>query len=281
MTATRPYEAGEYHRDLPSELQRLYRFAHLNWEKEARALRAFGLTDGMSLLEVGSGPGFYTELLTGLVPSGQVTGVEIDPALIAHAQDYLAERANSPYRFVEASVLDTGLPDDQFDFATARLVFQHVPDQPAALQEILRVLKPGGTLVLIDVDYRSANLVYPVLEPVVHILEKTAQLHALRGGDPHVGRRLWRLLERSGFDVLDLEAVALHSGVRGIEWAATQLHPDRLLPFVEKGMLFREEWQEVRDAVDRVLTHPESFYLSVMLLCGGRKPNSAVDPKGG
>jgi ubiquinone/menaquinone biosynthesis C-methylase UbiE len=272
MTAARPYEAGQYHRDLPAELKRLYRFANLNWPKEARALQLLGLTDGMSVLEVGSGPGFYTELLSGLVPNGQITGVEIDRSLIAHAEDYLAQRAASPVSFVETSVLDTGLPAGQFDFATARLVFQHIPDQAAALREILRLLKPGGTLVLIDVDYRAANLVYPVHDPIVQILEKTAQLHTLRGGDPHVGRRLWRLLEHNGFEVVDLEAVALHSGTKGIEWAATQFDPDRLLPFVENGLLPREEWQAVRDAVDQVLADPESFYLNVMLLAGGRKP---------
>src|ERR1041384_5607091 len=123
MTAARPYEAGQYHRDLPAELKRLYRFANLNWPKEARALQLLGLTDGMSVLEVGSGPGFYTELLSGLVPNGQITGVEIDRSLIAHAEDYLAQRAASPVSFVETSVLDTGLPAGQLDFATARLVF--------------------------------------------------------------------------------------------------------------------------------------------------------------
>jgi ubiquinone/menaquinone biosynthesis C-methylase UbiE len=272
MTSTRPYAAGQYHRDLPAELQRLYRFANLNWEKEARALRGFGLTETMSVLEVGSGPGFYTELLSGLVPGGSVTGLDIDPSLIDHARTYLAERAAAPVRFVEGSVLDTGLANDEFDFATARLVFQHIPDQVAALTEIRRVLKPGGRLVLIDVDYRGANLVYPVLRPIEEILEKTAQLHALRGGDPHVGRRMWRLLERAGFDVVDLEAVALHSGTKGIEWCATQFDPDRLLPFVDNGLLPRDEWQRIRDAADQVLADPDAFYLNVMLLAAGAKP---------
>ncbi|GHH88232.1 hypothetical protein GCM10018793_67100 [Streptomyces sulfonofaciens] len=272
---TRPYEAGQYHRDLPSELKRLYRFATLGFEKEARALAALGLADGMKVLEIGSGPGFFTERLSTLVPNGSITGLEIDPELIKHAEEYLPSRAKSPVSFVQGSVLDTGLPDASFDFAVTRLVLQHIPDQAKALAEILRVLRPGGRLVVVDVDYRAANLVYPVKPAVEAILEKTAMAHALRGGDPYVGRRLFKLLEHAGFEDIDLEAAVLHSGVRGIEWCATQFDPDRLQPFVEQGLLPEEEWQAVRDAVDAVLADREAFYLNVMLLAGGRKPSGA------
>lgn len=272
MTATRPYEADRYHRDLPSELLRLQRFAGLAWDKEARALTALGLTDGMKVLEIGSGPGFYTEHLTGLVPNGSVTGLEIDAGLIEHARRHLESRAKTTVTLVEGSAGDIPLPDASFDFAVARLVFQHLPDQATALREIRRVLRPGGRVAVVDVDYRATNLVYPVRDAVEAILEKTALAHQMRGGDPHVGRRIWRLLDRAGFTDLDLEAAVLHSGDKGIGWCSAQFDPDRLLPFVEQGLLPRQEWQAVRDAVDAILSDPEAFYLSIMLFAGGRRP---------
>jgi ubiquinone/menaquinone biosynthesis C-methylase UbiE len=270
---SRPYEAGHYHRDLSSELERLRRFATLGWEQEAEALTSLGLADGMSVLEIGSGPGFYTELLCGLVPNASITGLEIDPELIAHAESRLAGRVS---RFVERSVLDTGLPDDSFDFAVARLVLQHIPDQEQALKEILRVLRPGGRLVVIDVDHRVSNLVHPVKPALEAVLEKTAQLHRLRGGDPQVGRRLWRLLHLAGFTDTELKATVGHSGKRGIEWCATQFDPDRLRPFVESGLLSEDEWHSVRAAVDEILADPDAFYLNVMLFACGEKPDRAA-----
>jgi ubiquinone/menaquinone biosynthesis C-methylase UbiE len=50
---------------------------------------------------------------------------------------------------MESSVMEMPLRDETFDFAYARLVFQHLPDPLGAMREIRRVLKPGGKLVII------------------------------------------------------------------------------------------------------------------------------------
>jgi hypothetical protein len=134
-------------------------------------------------------------------------------------------------------------------------------------------LKPGGRLVIVDVDYRATNLVYPVKPTVTSVLEKAARLHQARGGDPYLGSRIWRLLDQAGFDNLDLEAVPLHSGERGLDWCAAQIDADRLRPFVDAGLLSEAELEQVRTEVDGLLIDPEAFYLSVMLLGAGRKPS--------
>jgi ubiquinone/menaquinone biosynthesis C-methylase UbiE len=274
-TAARPYVANRYHRDLESEVSRLQRLSQLNWQKEARALSSFGLGDGISLLEVGSGPGFFTQLLSTLVPNGEIIGVEIDPQLIAAAEAYLASRAQSKYRFINRSVVDTKLPDSSVDFAVARLIFQHLPDQGTALREIYRLLKPGGRLVIIDTDYRFSHLTDPVVKEAELALEKAAAVHSMRGGDPRAGRRLWRLLQAGGFQNLDLEAVVLHSGEKGVQWCASQFDPDRLRPLVAAGVIPEEQWRQVREAVDDFLARDDAFYMSIMILACGQKPPSA------
>jgi ubiquinone/menaquinone biosynthesis C-methylase UbiE len=272
VTATRPYDASEYHTDIDSEVRRLRHMANLNWAKESRTLQAFGLTDGMSVLELASGPGFITELLSTIVPNGSITGVEIDPKLIAYAEGYLPDRAASPYQFVERSVLDTGLPDNSFDFAVARLIFEHLTDQDLAMREIFRVLKPGGRLVIIDFDYRFSHLTTPVVTQAEAALEKAAAVHAARGGDPTAGRRVWRLLRDAGFSDIDLEAIVLHSGEKGMAWSAVQFDPSRLLPFVAAGVLSQQEWNEVKEAMDRFVADEQSFYMSILILGLGIKP---------
>ena len=109
-----------------------------------------GLRDGMAVLEPGAGPGFITEQFLRLLPHSEITIVERDPVMVAQAQRYLAGKGIERVHFVTASVLDTGLPADTFDFAYARLIFQHLPNPAGAAREIWRVLKPGGRLVITD-----------------------------------------------------------------------------------------------------------------------------------
>ena len=57
------YQASTYNLEFEAEIQRLKAQVILSWEKEARTLNRFGLTDGMNVLEAGSGPRFFTERL--------------------------------------------------------------------------------------------------------------------------------------------------------------------------------------------------------------------------
>ena len=57
------YKASTYNLELETEIQRLKAQVILSWEKEARTLNWFGLTDGMNVLEASSGPRFFTEKL--------------------------------------------------------------------------------------------------------------------------------------------------------------------------------------------------------------------------
>ena len=68
MSKSGSYTVTDPSRELDRELQRLGAQALFLWEKERRALAGYGLRDGMSLLELGSGPGFVTEQLLAWLP---------------------------------------------------------------------------------------------------------------------------------------------------------------------------------------------------------------------
>ena len=59
------------------EVDRLQTQANLGFEKEFRTLKWLGLKDGMKILDVGAGPGFYTELLLDNLPSSHITLLEV------------------------------------------------------------------------------------------------------------------------------------------------------------------------------------------------------------
>jgi ubiquinone/menaquinone biosynthesis C-methylase UbiE len=266
------YDASASHRDAEAEIERLRAQALLGWEKEARTLAWFGLRDGMSVLELGSGPGFVTEQLLDLLPSSAVTALEIDSGLLGRAQSHLAHWKVERLRFVEASIMDTGLPDNCFDFAFARLIFQHLPDPDGAAREVYRVLKPGGKLVISDIDDAVWGIADPIIPEMGTLLETYARAQAAQGGNRYVGRRLWRILEASGFTSLDLEAIATHSDASGIAAFEPQMDPDRLLPLVKVGLVSEEEIQRFRTSRDAFLASPRPYVMMLGLMVCGEKP---------
>lgn len=271
MAASRSYDAGTAHRDLETEIERLRAQTLLSWEKEARNLSWFGLEDGMAVLELGSGPGFTSEQLLNMVPQGTVTAVEIDSTLTEKAKQYLKGTEPERLRIIEASAADTGLEDNSFDFAVARFLFQHLDDPVGVAKETLRVLKPGGKLVVTDLDDDLFGLLEPPIPELPTVFKKWGRMQAERGGDRTVGRRLWRILEVAGFQQLDLEAVVFHSDALGLEPFLAQLNADRLRPLVDAGLLSEQDFADARDSFDRFGSAPKPFVLLILLMACGEK----------
>ena len=273
MTTSGSYDIRESHRDAKAEIERLAAQARLGWEKEARTLSWFGLKDGMSLIELGSGPGFITELLLTLVPNSLITCLEIDPKLLKRAEQYLQNKAHHRVHFVEGSVMNIRLADNSFDFAYARLLFQHLPDPVGAAKEIRRVLKPGDKLVIYDIDDEIFGLIQPPIPEFSAVLEKLGQAQSAGGGNRRVGRSLWRILKAAGFSNLDLEVVASHSDNIGIEPFLPQIDPDRLLPLVKTGLVSEQELENIRSSRHKFLASPEPYIFTLSLMVCGEKSN--------
>src|SRR3954453_8412645 len=193
------YDASSQPIGLDREVERLRDQALMAWEKEARNLEWLGLRDGMAILELGSGPGFVTRQLLEMAPGGSVTSVEIDPVLIERAEQYLQGYGDGRWRIVKVSVMETGLPDNSFDFAYARFLFQHLPDPVGAAKEVFRVLKPGGMFVIADIDDGLLIFEPPASPEIEAINERLREDHASKGGNRRIGRWLPRMLREAVF----------------------------------------------------------------------------------
>lgn len=265
------YVAEEMPGGLDVELARLRDQALLWWPKEARTLGWYDLKDGLSVLELGGGPGFITEQLLTMLPNSKITVIERDPTLIEKARRYLESKHAGRFEIVEASVMNMPLPDRSYDFAFARFLFQHLPDPVGAAREVLRVLKPGGRFVINDPD-EKLHLWDPPAEPEVEaISERFIQQHSSQGGSRYRARRLPRILKEAGFVNLDIEAVLLHSDIRGIDIVFPKSNPEFLQQDVESGMITEEE-------KDILIASAEKFYASdplvqlIVLMAYGEKP---------
>ncbi len=146
--------------------------------------------------------------------------------------------------------------DDSFDFAYARLLFQHVAGPLGAAKEIWRVLKPGGKLVIYDIDDEISGLVQPLAPEYTSIREKMAQAQAAQGGNRFIGRNLWRILKAAAFTNLDLEVVTCHSDEIGIEPFLPQIDPDRMLPLIKMGLASEQELEKILPYGQNSWLHP-------------------------
>ena len=114
-------------------------------------LAAGGVRRGDRVLDVGCGPGYFARMLAGAVgPAGSVVGIDAAPEMT----DYASRKARglSNCAFQPGTAESLAFPDAAFDVVVSSLVVHHLPEEArlAAVREMRRVLRAGGTLLLAD-----------------------------------------------------------------------------------------------------------------------------------
>jgi len=176
-----------------------------------RRLSALGVSDGWRCLEVGGGGGSLTRWLCGRVgPTGRVTATDIDPRFLEEI-----EEPNLEVRRHDITVED--LPAGQFDLAHTRWLLHHLPDPERVVARMIAALRPGGWLLLEEVDFfpvhASTSRLYTDF-----MVRLTETVMAASGRDGFWARALPALVTDQGLDEVDTDGdLAILRG--GSPWA--------------------------------------------------------------
>lgn len=178
-----------------------------------RCLQDAGIKAGMKVLEVGSGAGDVALMLAEMVgPSGQVVGVELNPAVLEVAQSRVQAAGYQNVTFKAGDIHEIEL-DNDFDAVAGRLILFHLKTPVRAMRNMLTHLKPGGLVVFQDYDLTPCNC-YPPSPLFQKVLTWMGEVFRRGGSDPQIGMKLLEIFTEAGLPEPELRCEANISSAR-------------------------------------------------------------------
>jgi SAM-dependent methyltransferase len=271
MTAPNQTDASGYlMAGQQSELDRL-RYQATVWEPAGeRLLARLGAGAGLRVLDAGCGALGWLRILAHWVgPSGRVVGTDVSDQLLAAAAT-LTDEGVANLELVKDDFFASGLPDGAFDLVHLRYQLAPIGRAPEQVAIALRLLRPGGWLVLEDPETGSWRE-HPLGPAAARLRALIRESFARAGGDFDAGRRLPEYLRAAGITPsIQAETLALPPGHPYLQLPiqfATSLRP-RLLSLV--GV---DELDHLIEAARTEFAHPERWGTSFTLIqAWGRKP---------
>lgn len=220
-----------------------------------RTLQALGLNMGEHVLDVGCGTGFLAREMAQLVgEQGRILGIDNSPDMLAVGQERCGELAQVELQ--EAAADKIPVADASFDVVTCTQVLLYVPNLSAVLNELYRVLKPGGRIAIVETDWRGV---------VINSADDALSRRILAAFDqavpnPNLPPALGPLLRHTGFSNVRTEAIPiLNTSMAPASFSVTSV---RWLSGIAKkyGQASAEEVQQWRDDLATKAANGEYFF---------------------
>src|SRR4051794_14583961 len=165
-----------------------------------RAIDRAVIQPGERVLDIGCGTGTLAIAASRAAPEVEVTGLDADRSILARARRK-ASAANVTIGFDEGTATSLPYPDASFDLVLSTLFFHHLPDEAKrdTALELVRVLRPGGRVVVGDLGRPHDPLMRAAVRATVQMLDGVATTALnVRGELPGV-------LARAGFDAVTVQ----------------------------------------------------------------------------
>lgn len=190
------------------ELKRLG-LQHSLWREQAEELWDLaGIRVGMTVLDVGCGPGFATlDLARRVGPSGRVIAIDESTRYLDHLRAEAQTRQLDNIEARQGDVQRIDLPPGSVDAAYARWVLCFVPAPDAVLGGVVSALRSGGVFAIQDYyHYRGVQL-GPPSAVFTRAFQAVHESWVKRGGDSDIGSRLPSMLSKLGMSMTHLRSI--------------------------------------------------------------------------
>ena len=223
------------------------------------------LRPGLEVLDCGCGPGSITLGLAEVAAPGLVTGIDLEESQLARAREAAAAGGITNVTFEMADAHALPFADESFDAVFSHAMLEHLPEPPAVLTEMHRVLRPGGILAIRCLDL-GGSIISPDEDGRLaagHDIWRRYRQHC--GGDAFMGRRLRGLLHAAGFakakGTAASETWATPERSKAIATVMTEefTGPKVAAVALEQGWADRAELDAIAQALEDWASHPNAF----------------------
>lgn len=159
---------------------------------------------GAKVLEAGCGIGAQTVILAKNNPEAEITSVDISSESLGKARENVRKKGIENVRFLQADIFSLPFEEESFDHIFVCFVLEHLPNPAEALKNLKKVLKPGGTVTVVEGDHGSCYF-YPEGENALKAWRCLIRVQAYMKGNSLIGRQLYPLLQESGFKDIKVE----------------------------------------------------------------------------
>lgn len=153
---------------------------------------------GSTVLEAGCGVGAQTVTIAAASPGARFTSIDISPQSLAAAEARVREAGLGNVAFRQADIFALPFQPESFDHVFVCFVLEHLRDPLSALDRLKAMLKPGGTITVIEGDHGSTYF-HPDNADARHAVGCLVEMQARLGGNSLIGRELYPLLTKAGF----------------------------------------------------------------------------------
>jgi ubiquinone/menaquinone biosynthesis C-methylase UbiE len=222
------------------------------------------LRAGVTLLDVGCGPGTITADLARRVAPGPVVGLDRDPGVLSEAASVDLENL----RFMTGDVYALPFPDGSFDVVHAHQVLQHLTSPSDALAEMGRVCRDGGIVAVRDVDMSTMTW-YPLDGRLDRWMALYLELARANAAEPDAGRRLLAWAHAAGFSEIRVSAGTWCYATPGDRrwWAGLWAERVTGSRFAEQalgeGRATRAELEGIASAFRDWAAHPDAWFAMI------------------
>jgi ubiquinone/menaquinone biosynthesis C-methylase UbiE len=262
----------EFDEEAGEQLEALYRIGDA--VRRRRLVRAaLAAAPGERILDVGCGPGFYcAELVPEVGPEGSIVGLDSSPAMLALAARRCEGNGNVDLQV--ADVISLPVADASFDAALCVQVLEYVSDSPKAIAELFRVLRPGGRIVVWDVDWATLSWRSDHPERMTRVLAAWDE-HLAHASLP---RTLAPAMRSAGFEHVGMNTHSFATAVFDLDSYGAAVVPI-IRGFVPGRNGVSDDEAAAWAAEQRELGRRGEFYFACLQCCfTARRPGPASSP---